>query len=1175
MSAQQQRQHRQTNQGGNVVALDDVGAVEADMVRRNEYPTPTTGAVTDQGEQQAQTQRVDGDPQVLPTQSKLEIGASTTAEPSSFINPTNVQITEQIIVPATQRDIERKQVFDESIVARPLVSKEEPVQLLEWEKTLNVYSSVQPVTTGDQLIVYQPHDPVLDYAPDVRLFEPKMQILNESLTVFRPNTPLVTKEYSSNVLRECGVDSVNGTLFSVGDGELMPIITRGTGAIGNRNRYSNIEGELKMMLCIAVRNHVRVHDNATVVPPELRANLPIFDSDQVILPVGPALPLAAPGLQIAAINEYATEVYDGQRGEYHLGRVDPVRDRVRHMKVGHTENSNIDKFTAELLNINYVNYMNQRVDPHKLRDSILACSWEGSSVDIPTDFEFTPFEDTPRSVQLSALCLLFARLPNIQDTLLNMAMTYLMECGLMELTTTPNFIAPSVSNRASISVLRSGLMSIYGAGNLSDVYRLLAGEIVPWIKIGKFVPLMLDTDTPTSVITIFLYMAMQVLLPNQFWMYCRQIHNELVKYFTAVYPREMGTLLATYGYRRVRNNAGNWVNSPTNSMPFPHDSIFSDDIPMLFTTEWRNDGRLVILRQYMELFDPLGNNTIQDDAAREAEFPRLLANPVHICGIVPFQQRDALLLRIRSASEFMKSRATKNTWRNLASAEGTGYTEQLSHMTTLLCDTVEALCATAYYPMQCLANLPTSIFPNMMQPLNTPINTNWAIFSQGAYHGRAEMLRQYDDSTSWQASSFVMLFSNTNFSYNVTKGKGLDKVPLPSTVTMPDPVVTYSKQIILIHAGRYMSAPDALVEMILNRDNVSPLVAGLRAEWELANSSRITRQLTDICQKLFKVAPEWLKGFTPLTRDVRHDGRLSNPLVRRSNRAAEQLAFDALIDHIDIEGVLTFFTDVELERIDLAITMINQMRFIRTGVRLANQNRVTPTHQPILIPANYVEVEYVPNVTFVVRRIEGHNMTAYVTAAGNLEFDPANWGLVHLVVNAPIISSIDIAAIEAAIRDAKWIVTLKYVKYVPQLVSKTIPSTPSVADLCSQNEVELRVIPFFFNNIIPEASRFARPTPGVVQRIFPLENVIDKHVVSGLASTSVEDEDVHLILPPFSEYDTGTVDVNGYVRYTDGTLKRSTRNVSMSNPVCGVHKPMRPGVTSLPITVRPRHLPIE
>ncbi|UUF94167.1 major capsid protein [Antheraea assamensis cypovirus 4] len=1073
----------------------------------------------------------------------------------------------------------------------------EPI-VAKWDQLLKVFAKYTFVTQPLQFITYKPTEPVLKDSTGLGLYERVQGIVGKSLEIFRRNTPLVTKDYNPELAKKLSVNVHNGTLF-IEKQSLIPMTTKDT-LLNNTNIYSNIEAEVKMLMYTLSNDIIKVHadkkDNnfeqvkvtsepsSQIIPPTDKDAYPYFGaSTSAELPLGPALPLVARALEIPPLTAYAEAL--GERAppegpRLELGANVRYYDHVHHRKVGHIENMLIDKFTAELLNINATDLMNERALAGQIQTQLLSCAWDGTQIELRQDMSLVPYFIIPRSIALASLIIAGCRSRELHDLLLSEGVDYLQECGLLSLVETPTFIVPSIATKLMAAQLRTDLLQMFKIGRLNNVYGLLASEVMPILQIPRFTPLYMEPRNPSCIVSLYLYVLMQLFLPNQFWLHCRMIANQLHRLFLHHFPEFSGLLITQLG---VAQNVVDGVleATPGNGNDFDTSSAFAEQVPTIFTPRIQEIQGHQAVTAIMNLFTPLPGAFIPDAAAVAAQHPRVQADPQHFIGIPNRQGFNLVRARIRAAANTCKG-VLENRWMNTTKQEKGPVSEQIDWICERATDVMEAMCATLHLPYVTLANFPTAFMPNITQPIEHHINRNWTVESQAGGYAYTEGMRQLTDDRAFDCADFIALLFNTNWNFHDQKGYGIDSgrsksqpgARLPNTINMPDPISFMQRQTMIVQACRNASLPDGLLSYLIYSDNVPPEILALRESWGLPDSSRIYSQLRHILGDISSLSPTWLKGFSKLTFNIGRDGRLNTPMLRRRREVNVPIPFVAAEDSPDMAQEVQFFMPVEIERLSLAVAMINSVKYARQGIRLVFRQQFSFTHQPILLPPDIREIEYESGVTFTTGREDHENVQQLIMADGTYSPHLQDWQNVHLIINEPISSSSDIASIEEGLLHAGMYVTLTYFRYVPTLSSEIVDSH-TVESLLLKEAHDLTVIPFYFNTIRLEQSRFARPSHMKYQLIYPLEDVVDKHVVSGLATSSTEGPELHLALPGYSEYDTGVVNVDGRILHNDGVMKRNVRAISMANPVIGVHAPLAMKDLIMDIVIRAPRLIIE
>ncbi|AIY60597.1 major capsid protein [Dendrolimus punctatus cypovirus 22] len=1156
---------------------------------KNEEGEPITTEPVSNAEHTPQSDAVTGT-ETLDTGRKIEAtthvnkvgtpNAVETHQAADIANPHDATLKPSAADKVFQADQRRAEMYQMATVTVPIFQSSKLELPPNWDSYLKVYKRYDRSDTPLQIIVYHATEPELLDNTDLSKYGDYTELLSSSITTFRKNTPLIFHTYNPKLLDIMKITAINGVLFADKQ-TLLPITTELKPGMSVNNRFSNIEAEIGMLCYFVLNNVVKRHEKPTLLPDVTFSEVSQFLTDRsVVLPLGPSLPLAARVLNMQAINEYIALLNEEDYGRYVIGRSGIVeRDPAYGYKTGHMEGMNIDHITASLLNLNYFALHGERLTKERIELLIRACSWPGSYIDLPVDQQLVPFFVEQTSILLNCFALCASREPDLHDIILHDFRSYIHSCSLFSVHFDTPFIMPKISSTISAAPIRAELIRMYKRGDASQIEQLLAQEMAPMILIPRFVPIYMQPDDNTAIITIFLYMLMQLLLPNHFWTHCRLIQNEIVRFLTSWYPGEMTNVIDNLGLRITRDEDGNLVRNPRNVTPFQANSAFSDHYPSLFTPMLEEVQQIPNILLIMRHFAILPDGQLGDNIATEAGLPRLLAAPTHYIGLVPEDQITNLLVRINGMAQTCKRLiGAKRT--NTSKSDISPITSQIDYIAAMARKVTEAMCATLRLPYLTLMNHPLAVFPNLILQGGYHQNLNWAIFSEGENYGLNNAIRSYVDSRVWDASEFITLLTNTSWNYHDARDDptGREGAMMVPTFKMPNPVEILTHSMAVYDIMKTLAIPDGVIIYLFTRDDADNRVLDIRERWGIQMRTKVYSQVKGIVQNLLMSKENSLHGLTALTKNFKRDGRLHQPKLRRNTNANVPIDFDPAIDTASMdEPVMEFLNNEEYRRLFIGLDCIQTMRKPSQGLVLFKRHVKTPTHLPLPLFDDYIDIEYIPGVTFRPQWAEGRNFTALrLERDGEVyyESNPYEWGKIRLNCNENIVSNDEIETIIAGINDVGLMVRLQHIMYVAEISTKDLGVSNDFETILRCPTYNYPWIKFFYNPIVIEQSHFSRAHGPRTQCIHPM-NDLDIHIAtSGLAMSSRDDPALYFTAPRPTEYDTGYLDADGMPMYHTHISKLDLQIPSMSNMVMGLHEPFITDSIELPITVREPQLTI-
>ncbi|QIQ51339.1 VP3 [Erinnyis ello cypovirus 2] len=1092
-------------------------------------------------------------------------GAIKAANDSAIIeDPTNPI---NIPVPSTIKNVEQERLntiqYDKP-TAKVLHAKGLTVTS-KWDKDIQIVSPFRVVEATSRLISYKFHySTIRKPRKQFNTNTESIEIFGKSEELFCYGLSYAEHDYDEELLKKIGVSSASGILHTA---TVIPRIEAGQ----NELEYSkiidhkdNISGELKMLIHCTNRTLVKKWEGVGQIGDTAVYHGFIRDRVDVPSDNSPVLPFAYNKLILPTVRGYIVNLADGIPVRFTYGRMATQREANVNWTVSESHAINVCQYTAQMFNHAFNYAMESRTNFHVLKRMLEACCWAGSSVSFTIDEAFIPVHIPEAHTTLSGLMLCLCRDSTMNDRILEIFTNYLSEADLMSFSITDTFTSTDIVSNAANDAMQSELSMLSKDANVDQVIRALCEEIHFITQIPSFMPFTSDMRSMTSLIAVMLYALLQLFFPNQFWMHCRLIQNELMTFFRTHYNHEYTQIINQYGTFYTVTPQGVIVDNPGRHDDFTDDP-FTDTYPTLFRRHVGQAGfaGAPTITNYMRLFNPLFQNGEVDDLAMRAEFPRLMSNPSHYIPYPPYAQNNDITERLYAMKSFFIAQAPNvNDAGRKASTEP--IIQQIKHIFNHSLEAANALCRTVGHIMRTMANFPLAYAPNFLPNAHGHVNINHGVHDPGV-HGVGDVLRQTSTTHTFTPAVVIALLFNTNFKINDILGKGLEGARVPFNLEMPDAITVFNHSLALVNESILLSSADYVLAYLFHGENIDQALVELREHWGFNRFDSFTYSfMRQAIAKYFMDNPTYLQGFTYHTSKFKRDGRLTRPRFVRVNRQGNAIPFDHLVDSAVLDQDMQVLQQYQINNMVVGAKMINRMRRVRNGVRLTMRQELHPNIQPIAVPEEIDqipvrEMNYVDGL-FTSRPHGTSNVWVFESKNGGHSPYAADWIPVHLTIDsvAGISNPIDITNIINGIKYAKWFVTITNFRYTSQITTDEdlVTSTSvSIVDVFKAPRTRLFHIFFYYDPLRTSQTEYDFPSEDLLfQYMYPLEDITDVIATGGLA-LSTETGDALTFQPPtIGEYHTGDVDLQGRNIFEEDVPKVDSELMSMSNVIFGTNK---------------------
>lgn len=860
---------------------------------------------------------------------------------------------------------------------------------------------------------------------------------------------------------------------------------------------------------------------------------------------------------------------------YKYGKHETKMDLIYNDKQLETFFLNIDADTASLYNINIKWLVNNRIELGLLNKVVASFAWAGSIIDIPISESRIPITIPDRNILTASFMLAATRDKNIEEPILSLVLEYLHQSNIGIATTEYQGIPSNVLQSSEAPVFMTEIQELISTTELHQIHYYLAREIPLMMDIPNFQKLSYRVESEISVLGIFGYVILCLLLPQQFYIYHRLISNELLLYFRHWYTAEYRLFINAYGNRCEYVNERLIYNRKM--VPFTMSEIFSTSLPTLFLgIPFTNCPNITTI---MTLFSSLGFMKA-DERAIEAKHIRLHTNPSHY-NPYPVKQdefNDPFADRLRDAQLiFNDVIAHMNKGSSPRATEP--IKRQITHMIQRVIVISDGFSNHIGYVFDILNNFAFSVAPNFHGDSRRHYNINYGVFA-GTPAGKDRSLRRVNTGLETFNSSIVFAIMN-QFEPTFTLQRSINSpnVNLIHNLVMPDPSVFADKSMLLTIDILKLTRPEAIISTLFSTEPRDPLIENFKANAPITNSARVHQNLYSLFNRQVGANNvTYLKGFDSRSSEYGTDGRLINPTIGRMNSSSNRIPYDPAIDTESFQGIAEFLQDDEYERLLLGLRHINRMKHIYKNVRIVMEMRETENASDYpRIPDDIEEIAFTDDFFTIRRQLR---KTRYGIIHNNVWLsDPTTWPQYHIIIT---IGSIPIAPehierLVAGITYAKWIVDID-IEYTTRIVNDRdqLP-TLDVNHILAGRRGEVFKLVVLDNSLQLTDSEWSRPESGDWwQYVYPLADIIKTVSMRGLASSSINANDnaqTIFGLPPNSrEYDSGDLNADGELIYTDGSSKLNSEEICMTNAVRGITPPfsIEDGVT---ITCRHHSFP--
>lgn len=1106
-----------------------------------------------------------------------KLGPSTGASlrPQSVSDPTNpADIT--ITPPINTNNIINERLSNVVISTRTdkNVSGVSRISAIEWLHDIETLTPFDTTATPEAILGYR-----FDYSQevigdDVYDYNNPFPIFDLARKAFRYGLNFAQIDYTPECLTNLKIQSANGTLYTPSK------ILQVTGGLNKINHahmttLENTSAELIMLVHCAMKKEIqRLTGNTVITNPNTFAPFLSQKIDVATATRSVMLPFVYNTIEdLPTMQAYIADISHVESPtRFRYGEMATFVDGRHGWTAAATHALGLSQYEAQILNNNFQYAVDMRVATERLRLSIAALAPPESTVDISQDVDFFPMNLPSSTISLHSYMMTMCREKTYSDAILHQFMSYLHEADMLEFSNRAGVVSSEIASSQANAAYESHVRRLANGYSFETILRTFAEEIHFLTRIGRFIPIPVSTLSASMIHVLHAYMLLQLFYPVKFWIYARQIQNELMIIFKNVYPNEYNAIITAFGTWYTIDQAGQPQRTPNNHTPFTASEIFSDRYPTLF--RYAQPGGMVFpgaqnISNIMSLMIPLYPQGIPDQGAIDAEFPRLQANPSHYIGYPEYNNFGIMETRLLQINQLLNAQTGSFVTIDRKSdiqtiQKQTAYI----HLKAMIC--ASGLCRSIRPLLTTMANFPLAVASNFLPNPDGHRNHQYGIASQGGQHGPPDLLRFYDEQDSFHATNVIGLIMHTQnrimsmIDENSRRALGETQSDIPRVeyeLKVPRPIDIFNSSNALLSDLRNISFPDGVIlEIFRTNPDPDPSLVELRNRWGLNNFADTYHQIRHLFSTLLKIdAKMYLKGDTAHTRDFTRDGRLSNPQIRRMNNMQQAIPFAPGIDHPDMEGVVSLVTTSQRENLIVGAKMITQMRRIYRGIRLKKTFINVPSVNPINVPADYIARDYAPNM-FVNAQVEGVNVRMYVNEEQQQLQDPAHWGRVHLTI--PGVSGMtfsrDIEMILRGVENADWIVDIPNARYTVQLTSSTRDlegmNNITLSDVMKVSEDQWLKILFYYNPLRPNDNKFKLPPMySVYQHIHPMENILDSVMLGGFATAQGEGDVPYVQVPDQREYFTGTINQNNQNVYAlNGPPKVNIARVSMSNVVRGV-----------------------
>jgi acetolactate synthase small subunit len=838
---------------------------------------------------------------------------------------------------------------------------------------------------------------------------------------------------------------------------------------------------------------------------------------------------------------------------YRVGQLQQRFDSELGIRFMNDYGMNIDHFTAAVLNANSHSLMMNPTTSGERVDQLMACCMRGTIIEAVRSTMMVVDHKRDRDVDERAMAFAMVTDSSITSRIQKANVDAISLFGVISILPKMRLYNEKITATGAGADLRNTLDGLAGEVDLNKVIELFAAEVTPTTALRTYSGVKeLKLVHDQGMLLIWLIWMNINFRPNAFDSVKHLVQEQMLDFIALWLPDEYEIFIDTYGYFYIVEEGAKRFSQERD--PLIEADYIGPKYPSLFANiTFVGCPRITRL---MTLLRP--NGVLQQDVDY-GNFPRLNKEPAHYN---PYQPG----VRGSTRDISVKYKRFTNLLLELlnlrASTRSSATIEQLRVWIEFTIDRMNQIFEGMNYVsdvMSVVQNLPQNCLMNFDGNFDTYKPFNFGLV--GTRNTRT-FIRDRGDELTYQShfnlTDVLAIFGQLETPNMYQKGDAQIKVPIDVSTKFPDPLLLLAPGMEIVDDAIKVSAAYGFMTLVTSEEGleVFPDLEVINENQETMPDS-LYRQILEILAQRAGTSGESIAKVSLLQGGEQKLALNLGPVEIRRKRFGEWRDHDEAIDRPSLAESSFFMTALGRKRIDIGLKCLRNARLqrMRKGLRCCRMQRYQYNIDEIPDTQGFEEHVFLPGEDGTAASEYVNGMRRVGLRLNDVTYLEVNKlpERVHLIINnSREVPSIVRGVIDEAINSRGWIVDIMDAQYIVRLTS-------DIREMSDVNFMKILTAPYGHIHTVLryetiswlwQNPTIAPPRHMMFETVFPLQTVSDGLSLRGLIYDQNGRQDYNLD-PRRQEMDTGSIDNDGNVIYTDGRTRKLAINneISMTNRV--------------------------